>query len=422
MNRSFYALVVSQTSTNLAFALYTMTVVLHLKNETGSTALATVVTLISVITHMFSSIYLPLISDKYKSTSILKFSQFMQLFILLGLYILIHQKLSLVIFTLLFVLLAGMSFFNGFFSPLKSSIVRSIVPVSSRVKANSFIATIDQTFLFAGWSFGALMLALLGKEFTLFFTFFLTSLSMISLLFVRGVKPAEVNEREPMIKKLTIGWKLLFQHKRTRVLVLMDIMESWVGTIWIGAITLTYVQDALGKGDSWWGYINGGYYFGTLVGGVLVYRLSSFMKGRLTLFMLAGSLLFGLLTVVYGFTTNAYFALLLVVFMGPSSQIRDLAQETMYQNSADEKTLTKILAAKSTLVQFIFIFSIMVIGILTDLMGVKVVYILSGILLTFSAVFGFVHLVLRKEGMLLEKEQSHTPLKTEQMSQSYRES
>ena len=52
MNRSFYALLISQTSTNLGFALYTMIVVLHLFNETGSTALSAAVTLVSVIARM----------------------------------------------------------------------------------------------------------------------------------------------------------------------------------------------------------------------------------------------------------------------------------------------------------------------------------------------------------------------------------
>ncbi|NDI34297.1 MFS transporter [Chengkuizengella sediminis] len=410
MNRSFYALVVSQTATNLAFALYTMTVVMYLYNETGSTTLSAAVTLTSVTTHMFSSIYLPSISDKYKSTTILKFSQITQIFILVGLYSLFFQKLSFSIYILFFVLLAGMSFLNGFFSPLKSSIVRSIVPESTRVKANSFIATIDQTFLFAGWTLGGVMLSLLGKEITLLFTLFLTSLSMISLFVVReGEHSTIVQVQEKLFKRLTSGWKYLYKHKGTRVLVLMDIMESWVGTIWIGAVTLTYVQEALGKGETWWGYINGGYYFGTLIGGFLVYRLSNIMKGRLVMFMLAGSFVFGILTIIYGVATNAYLALVLVVFMGPSFQIRDLAQETMYQNSTDEKTLTKILAARSTLVQFIFIFSIMGIGIITDLIGVKLVYILSGILLTSSAVFGFVHLVIRKKGLTLEKEQIENP-------------
>jgi hypothetical protein len=76
----------------------------------------------------------------------------------------------------------------------------------------------------------------------------------------------------------------------------------------------------------------------------------------------------------------------------------------MIQNSASEKTLTKILAAKSALIQLIFIFSIIGIGVLTDLIGVRLVYILSGCLLMSSALFGFFHLYIRKKGVSLETE------------------
>jgi hypothetical protein len=184
----------------------------------------------------------------------------------------------------------------------------------------------------------------------------------------------------------------------------MDLMEAWVGTLWVGAVTLTYVQDALGKGETWWGYINGGYYLGTILGGILVYRFSKVLQGRLTSFMLFGSAAFGILTFAYGFVSEPFIALLLVLLMGPSYQMRDLAQETIFQNSAEEGTLTKILSARSTLVQLIFIASILGIGALTDLIGVRLVYILSGCLLIFSSIFGFINLQLRKKGTSLENE------------------
>lgn len=116
---------------------------------------------------------------------------------------------------------------------------------------------------------------------------------------------------------------------------------------------------------------------------------------RLVTFMLLGSGLFGLLTFIYGFVPSPYLALLLIVFMGPSYQIRDLAQETIYQNSTDTNTLTKILAARSTLVQLVFILSIVAIGVLTDLLGVKLVYILSGCILMGSALMGLVQFKVR---------------------------
>jgi hypothetical protein len=164
------------------------------------------------------------------------------------------------------------------------------------------------------------------------------------------------------------------------------------------------VEDALGKGESWWGYINGGYYLGTIAGGILIYRLSYLLQGRLIIFMLIGSSAFGILTLGYGFISNPFLALLFVILMGPAYQLRDLAQTTMYQNSADETMLTKILAAKSVLNELIFVFSILGIGVLTDLIGVRLIYILSGILLIISSIFGFIQLKLQGKGNALEAE------------------
>lgn len=405
MNRSFYALLVSQTSTNLGFALYTMVVVMHLYNETDSTTLSAAVTFISIISRMVSGIVLSSVSDRFKLPALLMFSQLAQLVFLSGLFILFFfHELSLAIVILIFIFLFCISFFNGFFLPIKSSIVRAIVPENTRVKANSLLSSVDQTFLFAGWTLGGVLLTFLGKEITLLITFVLILISVGCLSVLKVNHASSIKSQGRLISGFTTGWKYLFQHKGLRIVIIMDLMESWVGTIWIGAVTLTYVEEVLGKSETWWGYINGGYYLGTILGGFMVYRLAKVMKGRLTAFMLMGSAMFGLLTFAYGFASNSYLALFLVLLMGPSYQIRDLAQENMFQNSTDEKTLTKILAVRSTLVQFIFAFSIIAVGALTDLIGVRLVYILSGGLLIFSSLFGFVHLQIGKKGLSLETE------------------
>ncbi|MFE8697616.1 MFS transporter [Cytobacillus sp. FJAT-53684] len=402
MNRSYYALLISQTSTNLGFALYTMVVVLHLYNETGSTTLSAAVTLVSVIARMGSGIVLPVVSDRWKLTYLLIFAQVTQLLLLAGLFVLFHKKLTVAILVMIFILLSIISFFNGFFSPIKSSLVKVIVPENARVKANSLISSVDQTFLFAGWTFGGVVLAFWGKETTFVITFGLVVISIMCLFLVKVQSSLHIKSQEGFRTRITSGWKYLFQHSGLRILIIMDLMEAWVGTIWIGAVTLTFAQEALGKGETWWGYINGGYYLGTILGGLLVFRFSKWMQGRLTIFMLAGSFLFGLLTLMYGFVSQPYLALVLVLLMGPSYQLRDLAQETMFQNSTDDHTLTKILAARSTLVQFIFIFSIIGIGTLTDLIGVRMIYIMSGGLLLLSALYGFVHLHIYEKGKSLE--------------------
>lgn len=353
---------------------------------------------------MLSGLFLPLMTDRYKLIPLLRFSQLAQLGLLLVLLLLFIQESTPFILTAVFIILFFISFFNGLFSPIKSTLVKSIVHESMRVKAISFIASIDQTFLFVGWTFGGLVLSLLGKETTLMITFCLILLSMAALFLIEGSSTSVMNTREGLISKLTSGWKYLFQHPGLRTLIILDLLEALVGSIWMGAVTLTFVEEALHKGETWWGYINGGYYLGTIVGGFMVYRLSKIMRGRLVLFMLSGSIIFGLLTFTYGFISHPYLALIIVLFMGPAYQIRDLAQETMFLNSTNEDTLTKMLAAKSTLIQFIFIFSIIGIGALTDLIGVRLVYILSGCLLIASSIYGFFHLHIGKKGISLETE------------------
>lgn len=379
-----------------------MVVVLHLYNESDSTALSAAVTLVSFIARMGSGLILPAVSDRYKPTQLLMFAQISQLLLLAGLFILFQIELTTTILVIVFMVLASISFFNGFFSPIKSTLVKSIVHESTRVKANSLISSVDQTFLFAGWTFGGVLLAFFGKDTTLAFTFGLLITSIVSLLLVKVQKSVTIQSQDGFLARITSGWQHLFQHKGLRILVIMDLMEAWVGTIWIGAVTLTFAKEALGKGEMWWGYINGGYYLGTIIGGLLVFRFSKWMQGRLTLFMLAGSFLFGLLTFFYGFVSTPYLALVLVLLMGPAYQLRDLAQETMFQNSIDDQTLIKILAARSTLVQLIFILSVIGIGVLTDLIGVRLVYILSGSLLLFSAIYGFYYLHIQGNGASLE--------------------
>ncbi|MDX8361960.1 MFS transporter [Cytobacillus sp. IB215316] len=404
MNKRFYALLISQTSTNLGFSLYTMAVVMTIFKETGSTTLSALVTILSLASRLISAFLLPSISDKFALRSILIFAQSIQLPFIIVLAVLLVQEYTMPIMLLLFSTLTVVSFFNGWFGPIKSTLVRSAVAEDNRVRANSLLATVDQTFLLAGWSIGGILLQFVGLYVTLGLTFLLILLSLCSLATINIQAVMNDTKREPFVVRITEGWKYLFKHQGLRVIVTMDLIEAWVGTIWLGPITIAYAYEVLNKGEAWWGYINSGYYLGAIIGGILIYKLSTMMQGNLTIFMITGAFLFGMLTFTYGLITNAYLALLLVVLMGPAYQMRDMAQVTMTQNSADERTLTKVMAAKSTLIQFISIVSMLGISLFADWIGVKYVYIFAGILLISSALYGFIHLYILKKGVVLEKE------------------
>ena len=67
--------------------------------------------------------------------------------------------------------------------------------------------------------------------------------------------------------------------------------------------------------------------------------------------------------------------------MGPAYILRDLTQETLIQNITTEQTRINIMSARSSLVQFIFMFSILAIGAISDFLGVRFQFMFQQVLL-----------------------------------------
>ncbi|ASS70031.1 MFS transporter [Bacillus atrophaeus] len=402
MSKGYYSILFSQTTTNLGFSLYTMVVISFLFKMTNSTTIASLVTLISIIFRIFGSAILPLITIQLKLHLTLIISQLIQILLLTCLFYFLLRPYSYQTIILVFIIISSISFFNGWFSPLKSALIGEIVPSDKRVKANGLLSTVDQTFQFVGWSLGGLIISLLGEGYTIIITILLLLISLFFLLFCLNTK--QNGQTNPVIpvksspfKSLVSGWRYLFNQKQLRTIIIMDLIESWAGMIWIGSVSLAFVDEVLHKGESWWGYINGAYYLGSMIGGFIIYKLSERFQNKLIHFMLIGAFSYGTLTLIYGFISNAYLALLLVIFMGPAYILRDLTQETFIQNITTEQTRINIMSARSSLVQFIFMFSILGIGIISDLLGVRLVYVSAGILLLASALYGFSQLQFKRK-------------------------
>ncbi|WP_438421013.1 MFS transporter [Bacillus siamensis] len=397
LKRAYYSILYSQTAINLGFSLYTMAVILFLFTKTDSTAAASLMTFVSIVFRVLGSAVLPLVTARFTLRSLLIGSQLIQVTLLVCLFFVI-QTSSSAFFFLLFCLIGGISFCNGWFAPIKSALIGEIIPSDQRAKANGLLSAADQTVQFAGWSLGGVIIAFLGESYTIIITVMLlvsSVLGIILFLQVHICATAAVRERS-LFADAASGWVYLFQQKQLRALMVMDVIESWAGMIWIGSVSLTYVHDVLQKGEAWWGYVNGAYYAGTMIGGLIIYRLSGKFQRGLIPIMLTGALAYGMLTFIYGLTSSAVLALFLVLCMGPACVLRDLTQETFLQNITTEQTRVNILAARSAFVQLIFMFSIIGTGMISDVFGARFIYISAGILLLFSAFIGFSQLQMKK--------------------------
>ncbi|MEK1829431.1 hypothetical protein AAAC51_10615 [Priestia megaterium] len=68
------------------------------------------------------------------------------------------------------------------------------------------LSTIDQTFLFAGWSLGGFVLSLTGSTQSLFITAGLLSISFVCLLFIKETHTYKQTEKR-RAAKLMEGWR-----------------------------------------------------------------------------------------------------------------------------------------------------------------------------------------------------------------------
>ncbi|MFB7640783.1 hypothetical protein [Peribacillus butanolivorans] len=113
------------------------------------------------------------------------------------------------------------------------------------------------------------------------------------------------------------------------------------------------------------------------------------IRKHLIFSMAIGSLLFSIFTLIYGLTSVPILALLLCVAMGPAYQIRNVAQQTVFQINIQTEHLPKVYASQNILLSTDIGLSIFLMGFIADFVGVRAVYIFGSILIFISAILSF---------------------------------
>ncbi|MGG4264514.1 MFS transporter [Peribacillus simplex] len=394
MNKYFYYLWVSISFGKLALSLYTMTITLTIYSITHSATLASVVMLVHVIGKLLSSFVFPLVTERTPLKKILSMSLLTQLLIIaLILGVLTMEFNQVVQLTFIYSLIGLAGFIDGFTSPSRMSLIPELVEDTKIGKANSLISTTDQTFALFGWSVGTIALNYYGSNLVLIVSLTLLTISFFSSLRLKATKVKEAKKR-PKWEIIKAGWFILFSKKNhMRTITTMDILEGIASGIWIGGITLVFVNEVLKKGEQWWGFINTGYYAGSILGGILITLFSIKLQRNLIKAIITGSFLVSILVLLYAINNTAWVALVLVILMGPFYQLRDISQQTYIQKVTLDDTLSKLYAAKDNLYYLIFALSVFITGLISDYMGVVYVYYLAFLLYLTSTIFAVSSLV-----------------------------
>ena len=384
---SFKFLWLGQSLANLADAFYMLAIVTLIYGKTGSAAISAFIPVIRIIAKFISGIISPLFLERFRLLPLLVTSQGSQT-LLIGLLILSinYWENTSFLTAIIWLFIILLAFFDGWTNPARNSLVPRLVKKEKLVKANGLLSTSDQTVLLIGWSAGGLLIELLGEHRVFWLTAVCFLISTLSLFLIHDPKSKEKvsagkrSHREAMKE----GWSLLFNHPILKRLAVIDFLDYTASSVWIGAITLTFVDKVLQQQHTWWGFLNSSYFLGTMIGGMLVIRYSKSIEKRLYKILILSGFVSILLKVMFGFIIWPAASLVTIFFLGFPYQAKGVAKKTLYQLHTTLDTMPKVFSAQYALCCVAYGTSCFLMGWIADHFSVQWVYIIAAVASTFA--------------------------------------
>ncbi|MCA0983528.1 MFS transporter [Halobacillus yeomjeoni] len=384
---SFRFLWIGQASANLGDVFYIVGLISIMYTDSQSAFYLALLPFINTFGRFISGYLSPLLFNKYPLKTLLSGSQSSKtvlLFVLASL-ITLQSKGSIMIILMFIFLIA---FLDGLAAPASRAMLPRLVHKDEIVKANSFFSVISQIIQLGGWALGGILVALIGGQAVIWLTFILFVISSCLMMLIQDSTefhlPQEKNSIGTVLKE---GWKIIWHTPVLRKIHVVIFIESIANVVWIAAIIYVFVSEVLQKSEAWWGYINTTFFIGLLIGGLFCTKYSSFIEKNLRKILMITSFSVSAATLLFGYNSIAWIALVLSVLFGIVEQIKSITMETIIQNKASSGNLPKIYGAQGALTSLTFGVASLLLGGMADVIGVQYVFLFAGTLLAAAAVY-----------------------------------
>ncbi|WP_178020988.1 MFS transporter [uncultured Paenibacillus sp.] len=388
-NRSFRNLLFGQISSNIGDIFYIISIINIMYQYSKSAFILSLIPFVTTLFRFLCGLIAPIFIDKYSLKNILVSSQLFKSLLLICLCILILYEPNYFV-VLLFVSL--ISFIDGIQNPASNSLIPSLIHKEELVKANGLFGISDQTIQIISWPLGSVLLSfLVSSNILLLITVFLY---VCALLFNASISIQNVHEREERTSKLESlksGWSKLLNTPSIRNLTIIDILNGMANGVWVAAIIYVFVDKHLHVGQEWWGYINTSMLLGMIIGGYVSVQFSKWIEVNISKCIIISTILCTLLTLSFGVNHIPFIALVLVLFHGIPIQVREVAEITVFQQSADDKLLAKIYSAHSVIFNLTFGCSVLILGWITEVINVQFTFVFASLLQIIALVIALIN-------------------------------
>lgn len=380
-NRNFYLLLVGQSIANLGDSFYIICVISTLYQITESATVSAFVPFTITISMFVSSILSPIAMRKWSLKILLVSSQIGKTLILLILSLFLIFLISAENYFLIFLLIGGIALLDGCANPIMYSLLPYYVEENRRVKANSVVDSVSQTIQIASWFFGGLLLIWIGVHAFVVLVVCLFAISSFMFGGLVAFNSTEGQKDKSIFESLTKGWKTIRKTPLLKVQLSIEVLESMASTVWIASILYVFVEQALQTDQKWWGFINSSFFIGLLLGSLYVMKNAAIVDKRKFPFIIIGSIVTTISTIIFGFTNVPIIALVMSGLMGMFGQLKNIPQSTIIQNAVSIEELPTVYTSMGTVTLSTYGITALFAGVLVDWLSVQAVFLGSGVVL-----------------------------------------
>jgi MFS family permease len=264
----------------------------------------------------------------------------------------------------------------AFNAPAATGFITQLVDKQDLQGTNALLGIARNIALIVGAALGGLLVAFIGAGWTIL----IDAISFgISSLLVYSIIPKEQVKHQPesIVKELVSGWKEFTQHKWIWVIVLQFAFVVAGIDAFMGLLGPSVAKDYL-NGPSDWGLIAGAVGLGTLIGGLIAFKLKVKYPMRLATLCV---LFFSFPPLAMAISLPFYLIILSAILAGLGIQIFSVIWFTTLQTKIPPEMLSRVCAYDHIGSISLAPLGIVVSGFLYEYFGYQIVLILSSLII-----------------------------------------
>ncbi len=382
-NKNFRWLWLGQIISNYGDSLTSLALLILINRLTGSTAALATVAILMALPQVTIGLLAGVFVDRWSRKATMIVSDILRGIVVLGL-IFVRDPGDV---WLLYALTLVQATVGVFFSPARLALLANVVEGDELLAANSVSQTSRILFSLLGTASAGVIIGL-WNEFAIIFildalTFFISALFTWRVIAPPGLRPQAGATVHAIVSELMAGMRVIFT---SRVLIGV-LVSAAIVMLGLGAVNVLFVPllvNELGLPETWFGAIQAAQVAGMVLGGTLTAVLAARLQP--TRIISLGLAALGVGVALIALVTHVWQIMLLLFPVGLVMTPVNAAIATLTQTLVSDELRGRIGAALQTMVGAANITSMALAGVLAEIVGVRNVFLLAGLMAVLAGV------------------------------------